>query len=259
MSGVERPNDREFATTLARGLEILRCFKPDEPTLSNGELARRTGLSKATITRFTYTLVRLGYLKQEARTAHYRLGSAVLSLGYPMLATIAARQIARPAMSELAEYAQGSVSMGIRDRLDIVYVETSRSRSVFSSRMADIGMSHPMIGSAIGRAYLCACTPEERLALLNEIRVKTPDQWARHEAAVERSLAAFGQLRFCVSYGDLRPGTHAVAVPLRRNPNAEIIVVNCVVQAFQLKEGQLENDLGPRLAALARAMEFSVT
>lgn len=251
--------DRQFASTLARGLEILRCFTPDEPTLANSDLAARTGLSKATISRFTYTLVSLGYLKQEPRTRRYRLGSAVLSLGYPMLATIGARQVARPLMSDLADHAQGSVSMGIRDRLDIVYIETSRSRFVFSSRMADIGMSHPMVASAIGRAYLCACTADERLALLNEIRVKTPEQWSRHADAVQRSLASFPQLRFCVSYGDLRPETHAVAVPLRRSANAEIVVVNCVVQSFQLKAGQLESDIGPRLAALARTLEYGST
>ncbi|MEO7150325.1 MAG: IclR family transcriptional regulator [Burkholderiaceae bacterium] len=252
-------NDRQFATTLARGLNILRCFTPDEPTLANGELAALTGLSKATISRFTYTLTMLGYLKLEPRTRRYRLGSAVLSLGYPMLATIGARQAARPLMSDLADYAQGSVSLGIRDRLDIVYIETSRSRFVFSSRMADIGMSHPIIASAIGRAYLCACTPEEQRALLNEIRVKTPEQWARHAHAAQQSLASFAELRFCVSYGDLRRETHAVAVPLRRSSNAEIVVVNCVVQSFQMKPGQLVGDLGPRLAAMARTLEYGST
>jgi len=251
--------DKQFATTLVRGLEILRCFTPEEPSLANRDLVRRTGLPKATVSRFTYTLVKVGYLKTEPQSGRYRLGSAVLSLSYPMLAAIAARQLARPAMDELADYTQGSVSMGIRDRLDFVYIETSRGRSVFSSRMADIGMSHPMIASAIGRAYLCACTPDERSALINEIRIKTPEQWACHGAAVEKSLANFQTLGFCVSYGDLRPETYAVAVPLRRFPNSEIIVLNCVLQAFQVKDGRLETDIGPRLVALARSLDLAGT
>jgi len=31
--------DRQFATTLARGMELLRCFTPAEPVLGNRELA----------------------------------------------------------------------------------------------------------------------------------------------------------------------------------------------------------------------------
>ena len=31
----EHAGDRQFATTLARGMELLRCFTPEEPVLGN--------------------------------------------------------------------------------------------------------------------------------------------------------------------------------------------------------------------------------
>src|SRR5215475_3055601 len=108
--------DKQFATTLARGLEILRCFTPEAPTLGNKDLASKTGLPKPTISRFTYTLSRLGYLRADRISSKYQLGAAVLSIGYPVLATNVLRQVARSAMRELADYAGGSVSMGVRDR-----------------------------------------------------------------------------------------------------------------------------------------------
>jgi len=251
-------SDKQFATTLARGLDLLRCFSPQRPALSNGELSALTGLSRPTVSRFTYTLTKLGYLKQERRSGNYELGTAVVALGYPLLANMALRQAARPAMTRLAEHLEGSVSLGLRDRLNIVYVETSRGRSTLSNRVSDIGMSHPIVATAIGRAYLCACTPEERTALVNECKVKTPELWQLHEEAVEESLANFGARRFCISLGDLRPEIHAVAVPLRRSANAEIAVFNCVVQSFQLKAGELENDLGPRLVAMVQGLKLVV-
>src|SRR5438105_15885292 len=61
----EFSGDKQFATTLARGLEILRCFTPEAPVLGNKDLATRTGLPKPTVSRFTYTLSRLGYLKAD--------------------------------------------------------------------------------------------------------------------------------------------------------------------------------------------------
>ena len=38
--------DKQFATTLARGIELMRCFTAEDTALSNAELAARTGLPR---------------------------------------------------------------------------------------------------------------------------------------------------------------------------------------------------------------------
>lgn len=253
-SFAEYEGDKQFATTLARGLEILRCFSPEGPALGNKDLSQRTGLPKPTISRFTYTLSRLGYLKTDHISAKYRLGPAVLAIGYPLLATLMLRQIARPAMKELADYAGGSVSMGIRDRLNIIYVETSRSSSMFSRQLSDIGLSQPIVATAIGRAYLAASAPAEREALINEIRIKTPRDWEQHQKKVMQSLADFERLGFCMSWGDLRKDVNAVGVALRLLSTGEIVVFNCALQSFLVKPQQVRSDIGPRLAAMVRSL-----
>ena len=48
--------------SLARGLDILTAFTPAEGLLGNQEIAARAGLPKATVSRLTYTLTKLGYL-----------------------------------------------------------------------------------------------------------------------------------------------------------------------------------------------------
>lgn len=55
-------NDRRFATTLARGLSVLRAFRPSNDGLGNAEIAERTGLPRSTVSRLTFTLQTLGYL-----------------------------------------------------------------------------------------------------------------------------------------------------------------------------------------------------
>src|SRR5438874_241969 len=170
----EHEGDRQFATTLARGLEVLRCFTPLEPLLGNKEISVRTGLPKPTVSRLTYTLTKLGYLRHNMRLGKYQLGSAVLSIGYPLLASMNVRQVARPLMKELADYCNGSVSMGVRDRLNMVYVECCRSGNGITT-LPDIGTSVPISQSVIGRAFLAACTPPEREAVLNQMKVKEPE------------------------------------------------------------------------------------
>jgi DNA-binding IclR family transcriptional regulator len=250
----EFEGDKQFATTLARGLELLKCFTPAQPVLANKDLCVMTGLPKGTVSRLTYTLCQLGYLRIEPGSVRYELGSAAVSLSYPLLANVGLRQVARPLMNELADYVHGSVSMGIRDRLNIVFIETSRSQMSHSSRLADIGLTYPITATAMGWAYVAACEPAEREALLNEIRVKAPQQWERHGKSLEHALKDFCRTGFCVSYGDLRPEIVAVAVPLPNMVNGRHIVFNCVMHAFCVTREQVEGDIAPRLVSMVRTL-----
>ncbi len=253
----EHEGDRQFATTLARGLEVLRCFTPLEPMLGNKEISVRTGLPKPTVSRLTYTLTKLGYLRHNMRLGKYQLGSAVLSIGYPLLASMSVRQVARPLMKELADYSGGSVSMGIRDRLNMVYVESSRNGNTLAM-LPDIGTAVPIAQAAIGRAFLAACTPAEREAVLNQIKVKEPELHRKFRPAIDKSLEDIRNRGFCVSVGELRREVSAVAVPMRRTVDGEIVAFNCGVPSFALKKGQLEEDIGPRLVAMVRNVEAAL-
>ncbi|MDA0963080.1 MAG: helix-turn-helix domain-containing protein, partial [Proteobacteria bacterium] len=64
----EDSKDRNFITALARGLEVLRCFRRGEVELTNTDFAERTGLPKATVSRVTHTLCKLDYLVADPRT-----------------------------------------------------------------------------------------------------------------------------------------------------------------------------------------------
>ena len=250
----EHEGDRQFATTLARGLEVLRCFTPLEPLLGNKEISVRTGLPKPTVSRLTYTLTKLGYLRHNMRLGKYQLGSAVLSIGYPLLASMNLRQAARPHMKELADYCKGSVSMGIRDRLNMVYVETSRNGNAIIT-LPDIGTSVPIAQACIGRAFLAACTPPEREAVLNQMKVKEPELHRKYRPQMDKAIEDIRMRGFCVSNGELRREVHSVGVPMRRTVDGEIVAFNCSVPSFVLKKGQLEEDLGPRLVAMVRNVE----
>ena len=253
----EHEGDRQFATTLARGLEVLRCFTPLEPLLGNKEISVRTGLPKPTVSRLTYTLTKLGYLRHNMRLGKYQLGSAVLSIGYPLLASMSVRQIARPFMKELAEYCSGAVSMGIRDRMSVVYVESCRSGNGVAT-LPDIGTAVPIAQSVIGRAFIASCTPPEREAVLNQMKVKEPEAYRRNRPQIDKAMEEIRSRGFCASLGELRREVFAVGVPMRRTVDGEVIAFNCAVPAFMLKKGQLEEDMGPRLVAMVRNIEAAL-
>ena len=258
LSALASAGDRQFATTLAKGLEILRCFTQVKPVLGNTELAECTGLSPQTISRFTYTLSKLGYLRVDPATGRYRLGPAVISMGYPVLAAITLRQVARPLMNELATALRSSVSMGIRDRLSIVYVETSRSNSVWSAQMSEVGLRYPIASTAIGHALVAGSEPLAREGLLNEIKVRTPVIWRRYRERLQQAQKEFERKGFCSSYGEQHTGYSAVAVPVGRASDGELIVLNCVVESHMASRETIEGTFGPKLVAMAEQLRQAV-
>ena len=249
--------DPFFATTLARGLEILGAFRPGDDGLSNSVLATRTGLSRPTISRLTNTLSKLGYLGRDERGL-YLLGTHILRVAYPLLAQLRIRQVARPVMREFAEQAKGTVSIGTVDGVDALYLETTRLISV-PDYVPDIGFNLPLVRSAMGRALLAMQPAERRRELVARIRRETPDAWKQFGKATEKSIEQCARRGFCASLGDFRSQIHAVAAPLVTLRNGSALAINCGIEAYRLRPGQLEDEYGPRLVAVAASIRASDT
>ena len=161
MLDLKEDDDRHFVTALARGLELLRCFSGRREVLGNLDLSNMTGLPKATVTRLTHTLVRLGYLIQVPNSTKYQLHTGVLTLGYEMLANLSIRAIAHPLMEELAEYTESAIAMASRDRLNMVYLDVVPGKSHVTMRR-HIGSQLPIHLTAIGKACLAVMPDYER-------------------------------------------------------------------------------------------------
>lgn len=127
--------DRHFVTVLARGLQVLQCFKSGEERLGNQDLAERCKLPKSTITRLTYTLTKLGFLHNESGSGRYRLGMTTLTLGGTTLSRLDAKEVSRPLMQELASNTGSLVALGMRDGMSMLYIETARSDSFVTIRL----------------------------------------------------------------------------------------------------------------------------
>lgn len=193
--------DRQFVVALARGLEVLRAFTPKDNILGNQDIAAITHLPKPTVSRLTHTLTRLGYLTYSERLGKYQLGTAVLSLGYAALANIGVRQIARPFMQELADYANASVSLGSRDRLNMVYVEHCRSDATVTLRL-DLGSRIPVETTAMGRALLAALPASERQYLMDHASKHDPKNWPRIKSGIEQAVEDYRNHGFVISAGE---------------------------------------------------------
>ena len=250
--------DRHFVTALARGLDLLACFRSSDRMLGNQELAERCKLPKSTVSRLTYTLTRLGYLHYDEAAAKYRLGTATLALGSAMLSRLDVRQLARPTMQQMADFSNAMVSLGMRDRLSMIYVENCRSQAALTLSL-DVGSRIPIARTAMGRAYLAIASPAERNDILERVRELDEGAWPQIRDGVQRSLEEYQQFGCCTSLGDWQSDVNAIAIGFRPADGSMPISINCGGPAFTLSADFLLREMRPRLldvvAQLRRSMD----
>ncbi|MBV7377840.1 IclR family transcriptional regulator [Maritimibacter dapengensis] len=212
---IEADGDRKFVTALARGLDVLRCFRPYETNLTNQEIAQRTGLPKPTISRLTHTLRKLDYLVYSERTGTYRLGAGVLSLGFGVLSGM---EIADRAQEELKTLCDGpnpniTAALAEQHRLSAVYTAVHRSKQAVALTI-NVGARLPIMHSAIGRAILVGMNEAERSHILQLAKEGRPEDSDRIDRSIEQALEDYAKYGLCTGFGGWRKEVHGIAVPV---------------------------------------------
>jgi DNA-binding IclR family transcriptional regulator len=248
--------DPSFASTLAHGLDVLAAFRNSFGSLSNADLAARTGLSRPTVSRLTYTLALLGYLKRDAK-GRFELGLGVLATAYPLLSAIKVRQMARPLMRDFAAYAGGTVSIAMPFGLDFIYVETLRTTDAVP-HVPDVGFTGTMATTAVGRALLSLFTRDELEQHLASVKAERPEEADYVQKRTLPDVELCKERGFAVSLGEWRREIFGVAAPLYRTATGDCLSVNCGIPSFRFSAEQIERECGPRILGLARSIRSLV-
>ncbi|GAA2619566.1 IclR family transcriptional regulator [Streptomyces tubercidicus] len=136
---------------LDKAAHILECFTPDVESYRLSELARCTGLPKPTVHRLTADLVRLGWVERSG--TRYRLGAKLFELGSRVPRRRDLREVALPFLQDLFEATRETVHLGVREGLEVVYLERIHGHDALRLP-SRIGGSLPLSCTAVGKALL---------------------------------------------------------------------------------------------------------
>ncbi|SDP70708.1 DNA-binding transcriptional regulator, IclR family [Ralstonia sp. 25mfcol4.1] len=242
--------DRNFVTALARGLELLRAFGPDDDFLGNAELSRRTGIPRPTVSRLTYTLASVGYLVYVEDQEKYRIGQGAMLPGQRYLAGAGIRNIAQPLMQSLAFATGCTVALAAPDRHDMLYLEVCQPRGALVMRLTP-GSRLPMATSAIGRAWLAGLPAPRRTAVMTELERQHGTRWPGVRTRLERAMREHARRGFCVAHAEWDRSVSGAAAPVRLADGSEVLSINIGGASTRLSPEVLEGNLGPRIRELA--------
>lgn len=239
--------------TLERALAVLKAFGGHAGPLANAELVRRTGFSKASISRITRTLVTLGYLDRASDGVRLQIGMRGPLLGHTYRANNPVSALARPVMQAFADKYDMSVALAVGDGIDTLYIEYCKSPRIATLRL-EIGNRMPMELTSIGRTYLWAQQPSVRERLLAEIKQKSgvgnPQVLARTYRAFEH-LERFG---YCMASGEVRRDSYGISVPVYLGEPAVPLALNCGAILPAPPDAHIRHVLVPDLIKTADAL-----
>lgn len=209
------PDGSAYVQSLARGLAVIRAFGPDRPVMPLADLARATGLTRATARRFLLTLETLGYVRSSARG--YALTPRVLELGFSYLSALSLPEVAQPHLEALSHAVGESTSASVLDDADIVYVARVPTRRIMSVGIT-IGTRFPAAVTSMGRVLLAALEPDAVDELLDRHPVPALTPRTRTErAALHAELAQVREQGWCLVDQELEDGIRSIAAPVVRH------------------------------------------
>jgi len=165
---------------LERGLRLLCEFNRQDKSLSAPELAKRLDVPRSTVFRLLATLERMGFVERNDGGRDFRLGMAVLRLGFEYLASLELTELGRPLLDRLRDDISYPCNLVVRDGRYIVYVAKSATSTAFGGSV-NVGTRLPAHATVLGRVLLQDLSlaelrdlyPEEHLEIYSASTPKT--------------------------------------------------------------------------------------
>ncbi len=226
--------DRYLVPALQRGLQLLAQFSRNERTLTGAELSRRLGLPRASVFRILQTLEQMGFVERVGEGAHYKLGMAVLRLGFEFLASMELTELGRPVIDDLSH-------LVVRDGREVVFVAKSTGRSfIFNS--IQVGARLPAHATVLGRVLFAGLSMDELANLYRGVELSAfTEQTPTTLTALKTQIDDDARRGYGVSQGGFESAISTIAAPVFDNQHRVSAAVSVTVPAQQVEPQQLDD------------------
>ena len=249
---------RDFAQTLARGLEVLQAFTVERPQATTTQIAEIAGISRAAARRILLTLRELGYVEEVA--AHYwRLTPKVLRLGFAFFSSQSIWSVIAGDVRALAQEVNEPCAVAVLDGADILYVIRDSTRRIISTHVSP-GERLPAYAASLGKVLLAAL-PEPELQRYFEIATlaRRTKKTITSKRALRRALTQACLNDYAIADEEMEDGLISIAVPIHDSSGNVIAAINLSTHTSRMSLDQLVSEMLPRLRRTAERIDVTVS
>ena len=215
--------ERTHVAALANGLRAIEAFAASSNSLRLTDVARRSGLSRATARRYLHTLCALGFTEFDGKW--FRLTPRVLKLGYSFISQTPLPKLAGPLLEKLRQRTLEAASLSVLDGTDVVFLAFSTFPR--GTNFVTVGSRLPAFNSSAGRVLLAGkpdAEVERMLAKFRPPRRVTPKAKIRTEDIL-RAIQRARIEGYAVNDEEIEIGVASVAVPVLAPTGAVIAAI----------------------------------
>ncbi len=160
--------NRNYITSLERGLKILQVFGESSRPLTLTEVASACGLNKTATQRFLYTLCSLEYLHRDTNKS-YVLGTKVLSLGFSYFNASNLVKRVKPYLDEFSLQFNKSVNLAVLDDTEALILYR-KEVAKFLKLDVGPGAKYPAFAGSLGKTLLAGLPDKELKGRIKEMK-----------------------------------------------------------------------------------------
>lgn len=246
-------SNRDYVNSLARGLEVIRAFTRTQPRMTLSEIARTTGMTRATVRRFLLTLVREQYAETDGK--YFSLKPKVLELGFAALSSMTVLDVVQPVITRLAATLKESCFAAVLDDTEVVYIAGAAPPDRIISISVRVGSRAPAHCVSTGRVLLAAL-PEEKLleylekATLTKMTPNTVSSKVKLRSLVEETRVK----GWSIVDQELEIGLRSISVPVRDRSGNVVCALNMCCPSSRISPEDMHNKILLELQAASQAV-----
>lgn len=185
--------NKPYGTVLIKAAAILD-FLANHPERTLQEIAIQTSLTPSTASKILDTLLLIGYVKKEAATKTYTLGTTIIQYANQNIDRLNFVETARPFLLTLQQQIDETIHLGVLENDLILYVDKlePKHQTIFMS--SKVGTKRALYSSAMGKAALSIFSEKECAAYLARTSLQPfTEQTITEEAQLQQELALIRQ------------------------------------------------------------------
>lgn len=241
--------------SLQRGIELLRCMNQSPGGISTtSELSRVTRIPRPSVKRILETLRLCGLVRPTDRDGQYCLTFEVRSLSEGFIEEEWIARVAAPLLRAYVKPLMWPCDLATMESEFMVIRESTHRFSMLSQHHSMIGTRLPVLDTAVGRAYLAACSEEqlENILRLLSLRQDEVGAMARERKKIDRMLRTTRQAGYAINRGEWRDEPDFSAIGLAVKSAGQLIAaINMVYPNASVDISVIEGKYLPVLKELA--------
>lgn len=219
-----------------RVLDVLELLASTGRPMAHGELARRTGIPKSSLTPLLRNLAQRGYVEQSPGTLQFHLGEGAYALARRGARSRDLLRVSEPWLQRLMRGTGESAGLSVLrdDMAERIASAESRKAVLYS---VHVGVLQPLYASSAGKVLLAWLPAAEREAYLRRVKfVARTELTIRSAAVLRRQLQQVREEGVAWSFGEFTAGIVGLAVPVLDVHGRVLAAVGLALPANRLDE-----------------------